>query len=133
MTILWRVPPEQLDDTWPLVKDDIEAASGSRFAPSDIKKFLHSGDMQLWVVGKDNIEAVVLTEVHQFPRMKTVRLIMTVGRDRTRWVHHLREIEDWARQQGCAVIEALARPGWEKVLRDYRKTHVMLEKELGNG
>ena len=41
-------------------------------------------------------------------------------------------IEAWARAQGCAAMELIARPGWSRILRrhGYDITHVFCEKEL---
>ena len=42
------------------------------------------------------------------------------------------KIEDFAKEEGCKMMELIARPGWQKVLNifDYKRTHVVLEKKI---
>jgi len=41
------------------------------------------------------------------------------------------EIEDWARHVGCIRATMTARPGWSRVLKDYKqRKQVVLSKEL---
>jgi hypothetical protein len=39
-------------------------------------------------------------------------------------------IESWARTMGCYAIEIVGREGWQRVLPDYKRTAVVLEKPL---
>ena len=80
----------------------------------------------------ENITAIAITEIVDFPRRKICRLLACTGTGADRWLDKLAEIEDWARHRGCTAIEPIARPGWERKLtaRGYRKTHVVLEKSL---
>lgn len=81
---------------------------------------------QLWVVKN---KAAVLTTI-QPDNFKTCVVTHAAGRQMRDWVHLWSYLEDWARGIGCQRIEAVARPGWERVLRDMTKTHVILEKRL---
>ena len=95
-------------------------------------RLLLAGRMQLWAVVGEAIEAIVLTEIAEYPRRRLCRVLAAAGAGRARWLHLLGTIEEWARAQGCTAIEPVARPGWERALAPlgYRKTHVILEKEL---
>ena len=57
--------------------------------------------------------------------------IMT-GRQRHKWQHLISKIEDFAKEEGCEMMELIARPGWQKVYNNhgYKKTHVVLEKQI---
>jgi hypothetical protein len=52
------------------------------------------------------------------------------GKHRDKWQHLVKKIEDFAWANDCDLMELVARPGWEKVLRKfgYSKSHVLLEK-----
>jgi hypothetical protein len=54
------------------------------------------------------------------------------GRQRLKWQHLISEIEDFAKENGCKMMELIARPGWQRVLKifDYKRTHVVLEKQI---
>ena len=42
------------------------------------------------------------------------------------------EVENFAKEEGCDMMELIARPGWQRVLNlfDYKRTHVVLEKKI---
>jgi hypothetical protein len=42
----------------------------------------------------------------------------------------LPELEDYARKNGATRMRSVFRPGWERLLPGYRKTHVVMEKAL---
>jgi hypothetical protein len=57
------------------------------------------------------------------------------GHHREKWQHLIKDIEKFANHNDCDKMELIARPGWEKVLRNfrYKKSHVLLEKQLKKG
>lgn len=85
---------------------------------------------QLWVGmrSKEPMVAVLSTVCDDL--LKTFRITHAAGKEREAWIHLWKDLEDFAKSIGCKRIEAEARPGWEKVLKDMKKTHVILEKRL---
>lgn len=94
---------------------------------SDIK----ASERQLWVVTDDEVKAVVLTRIAA-DDTKTCVVTHAAGYDRPSWQHLWTALEFWAKGIGCKRIEAVARPGWERILRQFemKKTHVILERSL---
>jgi hypothetical protein len=78
------------------------------------------------------IAALAITEIVVYPRITVCKLLACTGDDAQRWIDLLAPLETWAKAQGCAVMEPICRPGWERQLKPagYRKTHVVLEKSL---
>lgn len=114
----------------PLIKKACLSTKG-RFNSNDVKKWLDEGTCQLWVVEHENeVVAVSVTEILNYPKMKVCRVNIVAGKGRNDWQHFKQGIEDWAKKEGCRRIEALARLGWSKIYKDYQQTHVFLEKEL---
>ena len=133
MTKLWGVQKTEIDQAWPLVAGLITEAveRGGRHTPEEVREDIASGDAQLWVTWVDDeVLGVCVTFVIDHKRMKLCRIWLCTGHDRKQWAHHLQGIEDWAKSIGCDAIDGVVRPGWEKVMRDYKKTHVVLEKKL---
>jgi len=95
---------------------------------------LIAGSMNLWLAvdETDAIKAVAVTEIAAYPRIMVCKLLACTGDDAALWVDLLAPIEDWAKSRGCAAMEPICRPGWERRLKSlgYRKTHVVLEKCL---
>lgn len=88
-----------------------------------------AGTKQMWLAFDGEAQAVALT--HIVPgHCKTCVITHCAGHDMARWWPLIGSIEAWARTLGCVFLEAVTRPGWEKVLKDMRKTHVILEKRL---
>ena len=86
---------------------------------------------------KETIEAkklygVVITEVIQRPLQKCCYIRIMTGHHREKWQHLIKELEKFAYENDCDKMELIARPGWEKVLRNfrYKKSHILLEKQL---
>ena len=121
-----------LDDFLPfLAWHFAEFTKGGQISSGTMIEQLRSGQRQLWVAWEDGIRCAVLTMVLDDLR-KTVLVSHGAGEGMQDWVGLWPVIEDWARDIGADCIEVNARPGWERVLRDYglKKTHVVLEKRL---
>ena len=54
------------------------------------------------------------------------------GKQRNKWQHLVKVIEDFAKENKCQMLELIARPGWQKVMNNfgYKRTHVVLEKQI---
>lgn len=131
---LFIIPPTEIDVWWPNVRSLVENAceySGGRYGVEDILDYLLSGAMQLWVVmDKHEIVAITITEIVNFPRLKECRMLACTGVGMNEWVGLIVKIEDWAKQNGCSKITPICRPGWERILKDYKKCHIQLEKNI---
>jgi hypothetical protein len=136
MTTLVGIPANQLADCWDGIKYLIADActrSNGKYEAVDILRALLRGDMQLWgAVGDEKIEAIAIGEIVNYPRIKIYRMLGVTGEGMNEWINHIHGIENWARAQGCQDFEAVARPGWEKMMKDkgWRKTHIILNYSL---
>ena len=87
-------------------------------------------ERQLWVLeDAGEVQAVVLTRIAA-DRLKTCEVTHCAGQNRREWQHLFPALEHWAREIGCKRILAIVRPGWERILKDMKKTHVTLERAL---
>ena len=120
---------ERMDD-W---KDATEWHFGSfcrdgKWTPDELREDVKQGSRQLWIAFDGEVKAAVLTMVLT-DRQRTCVITHAAGSDRGSWTHLMEHLENEARAIGCQRMEAVARPGWERVL-GWKKTHVVLEKEL---
>ena len=98
---------------------------------ADIYDAISQKNMVAFVAYQDGeATAVCICEIISYPAKKTLRLVILVGQRREDWLHHLAHIEAFGRERDCQTIEAWGRPGWERVLPDWTKTHILLEKAL---
>lgn len=101
----------------------------------DVLKALVDRKMQLWVAADDEVRCASLTELADLPQKRVCDIPYCAGVGREDWQHFILVIEAWAKEQGCETVRAMPRPGWEKDLKalGYRKTHVIVEKDLVDG
>jgi len=134
---LVQIPIENLDASWPLVREHIASAcerSNGRFSEETTYALCASGHWQLWVVWDDVAKkhmATITTKISEFPTgMVAGEIIICTGVERNRWIDLLDDLEEWARANGAEVMQTLARKGWVKNLPSYFMSHVMLEKRI---
>tara|TARA_Y100000389_G_scaffold37566_1_gene31922 strand:- start:25298 stop:25741 length:444 start_codon:yes stop_codon:yes gene_type:complete len=137
-----NIPSSNLDDVWSLVKKDISEAlsySGNHTDAQFVYDTIKQSKMQLWVIWDKSkpttIEkyfGVVVTELIKKKLKQSCHIFIMTGKGRQQWQHLLSVIEDFAEQHGCDQMELIARPGWARILKQYKykRTHVVLEKQL---
>ena len=141
---LVNIPSSNLDDVWSLVKKDISEAlsySGNHTDADFVYDCVKKNKMQLWVVwDKDKSTTlekyygVVVTEIVKRKLIQSCNIFIVTGRNRQKWQHLISVLEDFALENNCTNMELFARKGWEKIMEqfDYKKTHVVLEKQIIN-
>jgi hypothetical protein len=131
---LYQVGVERLPDYWLLVSPLLNLAcirSENRYQLGDVVQRIADGLMQLWIVaGPTEIETALVTEIIVYPEFKAARISLLGGRYRENWTGFEPELAAWAKANGCAVLQVIGRPGWERVLPEWRKVSVTLERNL---
>ncbi|KVU10659.1 hypothetical protein WK62_05185 [Burkholderia ubonensis] len=132
--MLYGIPAASIPEVWGEVCPWIAAAcrtSRGKFDENDILRGLLDRDDQLWIWKTPTAFAVGVTRLVHYPKQMVCTVRIVTGRNRREWEQQcVEQIEAWAKAQGCHAMELQARPGWEKVLAGYDKTHVYLEKQL---
>lgn len=122
------VDPERVFDFWqfarPLIKSAIDATGLSDFA--DIENDVLSGNQLLWLAVSDHIEAAATTHLSR----DVCTLTACGGHNRERWIELRKQIEAYAKAEGCKCVRLYGRKGWERVLEDYRVEYIIMEKAL---
>ena len=82
------------------------------------------GDAQLWAFR----DSAIVTEIIDYPQRRTLRFWLAGGNLKT-----LLEVEPkirkWSILYRCEAVEIIGRKGWEKVMKDYEPTAIVLVKE----
>lgn len=136
MIVATYVPAEYIESVWPKIEEYLNGAAKytyGRFTIEDIKQGLYTKDQQLWIAYDDETEeayGAVVTQILTYPRMKTLVMHFTGGIELPRWKNQmLGLLQQFARDNGCVVIESYGRDGWEKVFKDdgFRKRFMFYE------
>jgi hypothetical protein len=135
MASLVCIDPARVAEFWPLCRDMILSAitRTGLSHPRELEASLLSGGSLLWIAlsaDRKSIEAAVATQVKDTDASRVCELLACGGSNRAQWLPLLRQIEDYARAEGCSRMRAFGRKGWLRVLSGYSVAHVVLERPL---
>lgn len=126
-----QIPIPFLNVVWPHVSpwiaERVVERSRGEFSIAGIAEKLLSGKWQLWVVWDGTYRAVLATEL---TKEGIARIHFATGKGASDWRHLIADIEDFAKANGCSRLSMLARKGWATHLKDFKLTHVLLEKDI---
>ena len=139
---LVRIPTKELDKIWGLIEKDIKQSllfSGQLSDSEFVLDTAKEGKFQIWILWdkeqKTNVEkyfGVVITEIIEKKLGKVCYIFMMTGRQRHKWQYLIKDIEKFAKEEKCLMLELITRPGWQKILSQYgyKRTHIVLEKQI---
>ena len=139
---LVKVPTKELDKVWGLIEKDITQSllfSGQLSDSEFVLDTAKEGKFQIWILWdkeqKTNVEkyfGVVITEIKEKKLGKVCHIFMMTGRQRHKWQYLIKDIEKFAKEEKCLMLELITRPGWQKILSQYgyKRTHIVLEKQI---
>lgn len=131
---LFGVQAAEVERVWGIVSPDIERAlrfADGKYQIEDVKDALSRRDMQLWVAAEGGEAlSVAVTEIVNYPRKRVCVVMFCGGREFKRWLHHIEEIERWAKGAGCDMVEICGRRGWRRVLPRYNSKLEVLAREI---
>ena len=140
MVDLVYVPSSKIRQIWPMVHKMVRNGVGRdnrRMNVPAIKEMAIDGHWHMWIVWNEErkiVKAVFFTEIYEEIsglKMGTIRFFS--GEDRSEWKKLLSTLEEHMRNAGVQRMEIWARRGWLRELKEYKLTHVLLEKDLDDG
>jgi hypothetical protein len=126
------IDPKHVRAFWPHVAPLLKAAvvrtDLTHF--DEVERDVLSGNGLLWIAWSGTIEAAATTVLTETNTGRVCVLTACGGTDMRRWLSLLETIEAYARDEGCARLRIFGRKGWARVLKDYRVTNIVLERQL---
>lgn len=130
---LIAVGTPEVPGIWPHTREMVKRGM-SRADPGDFERTereIFDGLQQLWLVWNGTaIEAIAVTQLVKVGDKKLCVIVSCSGKGVRRWIHLIDGLEDFAKAEGCNATRIYGRKGWERVLKNYRVKHVVLDKEL---
>ncbi len=131
---VYIVPSDGIEAIWgeagPTLARAVETGDGN-YRLQDYFEALMAGTMQLWVAySDDELQAAMVTQISNFPRKRLLSVMLLAGRSRSMWWPFYGHLEEWAKQQGCVGMEAFARKGLLKWLKDWRRVYTVIRKDF---
>jgi hypothetical protein len=121
--MICAVPKERLGLIWPRAAPFIAGAlarpeAGDRVLPHDILELLARDQAQLWIAWVDGaVAAAMVSEILDHPRSRECVVLVVGGRNMHNWVGDwLETIAAYARHNGCSLLSASGRQGWQRVI-----------------
>tara|TARA_R100001463_G_scaffold42001_1_gene88250 strand:+ start:186 stop:593 length:408 start_codon:yes stop_codon:yes gene_type:complete len=132
----YLVPPSDVSKLWgkvePLITKALKHNHGE-LVSSDILELLLQKRQLLWVGFEDNdIHSALVGEFITYPRKKAFRIITwstKSGYHYEEWMELFNKIENFARLNGCSVMEAWTRKGLAKKL-NWNHSYSVVVKQL---
>ena len=119
----------------------IEDALAHGYGERDLKHVIQElveGSKQIWLgtIGKEFV-ATVVTHIIEYPNKKTCEICYLGGESGTGVLdalNEVKEIEQWARLQGCDDMQVFGRRGWLKALNKhgYSERYTIVGKSLSD-
>lgn len=133
------VPKEDYITIFPFIEDYLKLAAKytyGRYGEQDIKNELLTKQQQLWIAFEGtNMFGFVVTEVITYPKIKTLIMHFTAGKELSLWKDDmLAELRNFAKLNDCKVIESYGRKGWAKVFKQdgYNTKFIFYELPVEN-
>jgi hypothetical protein len=125
---------ENIMAVWPRVAPMLQRALDKSQHDMDIEDVFSSlrlRDMQLWVwVVDKEIKAAAVTQIINHPQ-RTICTIPLIGGSCMRdWLKVEDTIAAWAKEKGCTQLEGYARPGWLRVLKNWKAVWTTMRRDL---
>lgn len=97
----------------------------------DVESDVLDGRALLWLAWIwPNIRGAAVTRIERTEKSKVCVIIACGGEGMTEWLHVIKQIEDYARNEGCDCVRIFGRKGWLRALPDYSAPKIVLEKRL---
>ena len=132
----YLVPPSDVTKLWgkvePLISKALKHNHGE-LVSSDVLKLLLQKKQILWIGFEDNdIHSALIGEFVTYPRKKAFRIVTwstKSGYHYEEWMKLFDKIENFARLNGCSLMEAWARKGLAKKL-NWNHSYSIVSKQL---
>ena len=126
------VPPDRAAEYWHAVNSLIRPALVNSLTDFDmVARAVCNGEMLLWLTWDGTrIYSATVTQLSVSNGKRFCTIVACGGSEMSRWIHLIDKIEQFATDEGCASIVIIGRPGWQKVMNNYKAKRVTLEKEF---
>lgn len=142
---LVRVDKSDVPEVWPDVRDDVVATtekhSDCSFDGDEFYDELMSGNVVLWLFVSNRMEICghMITQIITYTKKSFVRVLSMECKGGERgmtgmslWSKFVPEVEDYAKRNGCAYLEAYTRKGMARSLEKHgwKNQYNIVTKEI---
>lgn len=121
---------------WDDVKYSLQEAFENdygRMSINDIKDAIECHKMQMWGIHDGILRAVMITEIIDYPQLRSLRVVAVAGKEMDTWLDVLLvTIEQYGAENSAHILEFTGRKGWEKVLtkHGWGNTQIVMSRTI---
>lgn len=129
------IEPAQFEIYWPSIAKELNTVPhiwDQYFTLESIRDAVMQERWQVWTLGsKTQVSAVVFTTIIDFPAARVLQLVLAFGVGFRDYINQLTaSLEKFALHNDCVRCEISGREGWEKLLPEFKRAHVVLSRNL---
>jgi hypothetical protein len=135
--IIHGVQPLEAKEWWGTVdgwlQEAIDQDPFKSLGIDDIHSAVEKQEMQLWVVLTPTPKAAVITQIANYPKSKTLAVVLCGGIELSTWIGSLVDVlRRFAKHHDCQSVACNGRKGWVRVLKDlgWREVAVTVALEV---
>ena len=126
------VDPAQVETFWPFVESFLQRAVDRTDLChfEAVKQATLQGIGLLWIAWGQKLYGAATTELMVTQRSKACIITAAGGEDMKVCLPLLAKIETYAKNEGCDVVRIFGREGWQRMLPEYKRQAIVLERHL---
>lgn len=131
MTII-QLPAGDIWQFWEQIRPHFITAAKTtdgKVGVDDLLRDAVNNVFQVWVVWDvDTVDAILITRILEYPKMRTLSLQYCAGRNMRKWLPVMEgELRRYAQYNSCHIVEIVGRFGWHRILKNAKTKSVHLE------
>ena len=128
---LFTILSDRIGEHWAMVVNFLLMVDDPDWTTDEVFEAIKDQKAQVWGVSLDQeILGIWITRIQNTRRVKYGLIWILAGRDVPMGLELFKQCEAWLKEMGCKYIEIQGRPGWAKVMPEYKQKHVVLRKPL---
>lgn len=122
------VDPARVHEAWPHFKHWIKNALDRGTTDFSVhEKDVLEGRCLLWLAyDGERVHAAATTQLVG----GVCEIVGCGGEGLSQWLPLIENIEAFARDEKCSAVRLIGRSGWQRILKDYKQTAIILERPL---
>jgi hypothetical protein len=123
--------PQMWDDLRPLIEQACAYSNGAS-SPKDVIERIMLGHFRLVAFMRGHVpQSILVLHIAQFDTGERIlEVLLASGSGARDWMKFEPQMEDYARAAGCSRMRMIGREGLAKILTDWKRTAIVLEKVI---
>ena len=127
--------PEKLLHYWRNIEVELDRVPhiwATYWTKDSLREGALTGRFQVWEVGtKDSVRLIVFSQFISYPACNLLSVFLALGNSLDQCLPVLEAmLEKMAHDNNCQIGQVVGRPGWERKLKGFKRTAVVLTKEV---